>query len=82
MEMARPATTVGQSSRRGRGVGRGREDGVRYARYSEEQVEVLERAYSQCSNPTHSQRQQIMHDHPVLRDIDHKQLKVWFQNRR
>lgn len=82
MEMARAATTFGQSSRRGRGVGREREDGGRYTRYSEEQTEVLERAYAQCSNPTNIQRQQIMHDHPILRGIDQKQLKVWFQNRR
>ncbi|KAL8533111.1 hypothetical protein ACS0TY_009383 [Phlomoides rotata] len=80
--MARAATTVGEGSRTGRGVGRGREDGGRYARYSEEQIEILERVYAKCSNPTHLQRQQIMHDHPTLRAIDHKQLKVWFQNRR
>lgn len=82
VEMARTEVTVGEGSKRGKGVRRGREEGGKYARYSEEQIEVLEKAYAECSNPNHFQRQQIMHDQPTLRGIDHKQLKVWFQNRR
>ncbi|KAH6801686.1 hypothetical protein C2S51_033132 [Perilla frutescens var. frutescens] len=80
--MARTEVIVGESSQRGKGVRKGREEGGKYARYSEEQIEILEKAYAVCSNPSHFQRQQIMRDQPALRGIDHTQLKVWFQNRR
>ncbi|KAI3470468.1 hypothetical protein Pfo_027131 [Paulownia fortunei] len=80
--MARTEIPVGEASKRVKGVRRGREEGARYARYTEEQIEVLEKAYAECSNPNHFQRAQIMREQPILRGIDNKQLKVWFQNRR
>ncbi|XP_057784620.1 homeobox-leucine zipper protein REVOLUTA-like isoform X2 [Salvia miltiorrhiza] len=80
--MARTEVMVGESIQKGKGVRKRRQEGGKYARYSEDQIEVLEKAYAVCSNPTHFQRQQIMRDQPALRGIDHKQLKVWFQNRR
>lgn len=80
--MARTEIIVGESSQRGKSVRKRREEGGKYARYSEEQIEVLEKAYAVCSNPSHFQRQQIMRDQPALRGTDHRQLKVWFQNRR
>lgn len=82
VKMARSEVTVGESVQKGKGVRKRREEGGKYARYSVEQVRVLEKAYSVCSNPTHFQRQQILRDHSALSGIDHKQLKVWFQNRR
>lgn len=82
VKMARAEVIVGESVQKGKGMRRRREEGGKYARYSEEQVHILEKAYAVCSNPTHFQRQQIMRDHPALKGIDHKQLKVWFQNRR
>ncbi|KAL1542441.1 homeobox-leucine zipper protein HOX9-like [Salvia divinorum] len=80
--MARTEVIVDESIQKGKGVRKRREEGGKYARYSEDQIAVLEKAYAVCSNPTHFQRQQMMRDQPALRGIDHKQLKVWFQNRR
>lgn len=80
--MARSESTGGESSKRFKGVRRAREEGAKYARYTEEQIEVLEKFYAECSSPNHFQRQQIMREQPVLRGVDSKQLKVWFQNRR
>ncbi|KAL0382666.1 UNVERIFIED_CONTAM: Homeobox-leucine zipper protein HOX9 [Sesamum calycinum] len=79
--MARTELAVGEGSQGGRGR-RGRPEGGRYARYTEEQIEVLERVYAECSNPNHYRRVQIMREQPILRGINNKQLKVWFQNRR
>ncbi|XP_042011431.1 homeobox-leucine zipper protein HOX9-like isoform X1 [Salvia splendens] len=80
--MARTEVIVDESIQKGKGVRKRHEEGGKYARYSEDQIAVLEKAYAVCSNPTHFQRQQMMRDQPALRGIDHKQLKVWFQNRR
>ncbi|KAL9165396.1 hypothetical protein ABFS82_06G168400 [Erythranthe guttata] len=74
--------TVGAGSKRVKGVRRQREAGARYARYTEQQIEVLEKLYAECSSPNHFQRAQIIREEPTLRNIDNKQLKVWFQNRR
>ncbi|KAK4403882.1 Homeobox-leucine zipper protein HOX10 [Sesamum angolense] len=79
--MARTELAVGEGSQGGRGGRRGRPEGGRYARYTEEQIEVLERVYAECSNPNHYRRAQIMREQPILRGINNKQLKVWFQNR-
>ncbi|KAK4436003.1 Homeobox-leucine zipper protein REVOLUTA [Sesamum alatum] len=80
--MERTELAVGEGSRRGRGVRRGRQEGGRYARYTEEQIEVLEKVYAECSNPNYYRRAQIMQEQPILRGINTKQLKIWFQNRR
>lgn len=82
MKIARTEVMAGESNQKGKGVKRRREEGGKYARYSEDQIQVLEKVYAVCTNPTHFQRQQIMRDEPALKGIDHKQLKVWFQNRR
>ncbi|KAH7435158.1 hypothetical protein KP509_06G052700 [Ceratopteris richardii] len=57
-------------------------DSSKYARYTPEQVEILERVYSECPKPSSSRRSQLIKDCPILANIGHKQLKVWFQNRR
>ncbi|KAL0358665.1 UNVERIFIED_CONTAM: Homeobox-leucine zipper protein REVOLUTA [Sesamum angustifolium] len=80
--MARTELAVGEGSQGVRGGRRGRPEGGRYARYTEEQIEVLERVYAECSNPNHYRRAQIMREQPILRGINNKKLKVWFQNRR
>ncbi|XP_043689596.1 homeobox-leucine zipper protein HOX32-like isoform X2 [Telopea speciosissima] len=54
----------------------------KYVRYTPEQVEALERVYSECSKPSSMKRQQIIRDCPILSNIESKQIKVWFQNRR
>ena len=54
----------------------------KYARYTQEQVEILERVYNDCPKPSSSRRQQLIRECPTLANIGHKQLKVWFQNRR
>nr|AWD38908.1 class III homeodomain-leucine zipper protein [Ceratopteris pteridoides] len=54
----------------------------KYARYTPEQVDILERVYNDCPKPSSSRRQQLIKDCPILANIGHKQLKVWFQNRR
>lgn len=77
--MARRGITIGEGGRRARAE---TQDGGRYARYTKEQVELLEKIYLECSNPSHSQQLKIIQEHPLLRGIDMRQLKVWFQNRR
>ncbi|MCO5560392.1 hypothetical protein L7F22_014007 [Adiantum nelumboides] len=57
-------------------------DAGKYARYTPEQVEILERVYNDCPKPSSSRRQQLIRDCPILANIGQKQLKVWFQNRR
>ena len=54
----------------------------KYARYTPEQVEVLERVYNGCQKPSSSRRQQLIRECPSLANIGQKQLKVWFQNKR
>ncbi|WCJ29512.1 Homeobox-leucine zipper protein HOX32 [Euphorbia peplus] len=54
----------------------------KYVRYTPEQVEALERVYHECPKPTSIRRQQLIRDCPILSNIDTKQIKVWFQNRR
>ncbi|XP_047170827.1 homeobox-leucine zipper protein ATHB-14-like [Vigna umbellata] len=54
----------------------------KYVRYTPEQVEALERVYAECPKPSSSRRQQLIRDCPILSNIEQKQIKVWFQNRR
>ncbi|XP_062203020.1 homeobox-leucine zipper protein HOX33-like isoform X2 [Phragmites australis] len=57
-------------------------DTGKYVRYTPEQVEALERVYSECPKPSSLRRQQIIRECPILSNIETKQIKVWFQNRR
>ncbi|KAJ6831998.1 homeobox-leucine zipper protein HOX32-like [Iris pallida] len=57
-------------------------DAGKYVRYTPEQVEALERVYSECPKPSSIRRQQLIRECPILSNIEPKQIKVWFQNRR
>ncbi|KAL0402241.1 UNVERIFIED_CONTAM: hypothetical protein Slati_4254000 [Sesamum latifolium] len=73
---------VVETSKRVKGAKSGHEQGTKYTRYTEAQIEVLEKVYAECSNPDYFQRSKILWEQPHLRGIDNKQLKVWFQNRK
>ncbi|KAG2691887.1 hypothetical protein I3760_08G026900 [Carya illinoinensis] len=63
----------------------GNKDGLdngKYVRYTPEQVEALERLYHDCPKPSSIRRQQLIRECPILSNIEPKQIKVWFQNRR
>ena len=57
-------------------------DNSKYVRYTPEQVEALERVYMECPKPSSLKRQQLIRECPLLCNIEPKQIKVWFQNRR
>ncbi|CAN0911578.1 Homeobox-leucine zipper protein HOX32 [Linum grandiflorum] len=57
-------------------------DTSKYVRYTPEQVEALERVYAECPKPSSLKRQQLIRECPILSNIEAKQIKVWFQNRR
>ncbi|KAJ7517965.1 hypothetical protein O6H91_21G048400 [Diphasiastrum complanatum] len=57
-------------------------DSSKYIRYTPEQVEALERVYTDCPKPSSIRRQQLLREYPILANIEPRQLKVWFQNRR
>lgn len=57
-------------------------DNGKYARYTADQVEALERLYHDCPKPTSVRRQQLIRECPILSNIDPKQIKVWFKNRK
>ncbi|KAA8521850.1 hypothetical protein F0562_012528 [Nyssa sinensis] len=57
-------------------------DNGKYVRYTLEQVEALERLYHECPKPSSLRRQQLIRECPILSNIESKQIKVWFQNRR
>ncbi|KAF5952983.1 hypothetical protein HYC85_010927 [Camellia sinensis] len=57
-------------------------DAEKYVRYTGEQVEALERVYAKCPKPSSLRPQQLIRDCPILSNIEPKQIKVWFQNRR
>ncbi|KAG8371319.1 hypothetical protein BUALT_Bualt13G0075300 [Buddleja alternifolia] len=57
-------------------------DNGKYVRYTAEQVEALERVYVECPKPSSLRRQQLIRECPILSNIEPKQIKVWFQNRR
>ncbi|XP_006340193.1 homeobox-leucine zipper protein REVOLUTA [Solanum tuberosum] len=54
----------------------------KYVRYTAEQVEALERVYAECPKPSSLRRQQLIRECHILSNIEPKQIKVWFQNRR
>ncbi|PSR89964.1 Homeobox-leucine zipper protein like [Actinidia chinensis var. chinensis] len=56
--------------------------GGKYVRYTAEQIEALERVYAECPKPSSLRRQQLIRECPILANIEPKQIKVWFQNRR
>ncbi|KAL9232109.1 hypothetical protein vseg_007252 [Gypsophila vaccaria] len=62
--------------------GRGVMDNGKYVRYTPEQVEALERLYHECPKPSSIRRHQLIRECPILSNIEPKQIKVWFQNRR
>ncbi|KAM0889269.1 hypothetical protein ACQ4PT_027832 [Festuca glaucescens] len=74
---AATAMRGGSSDRGGAGV-----DSGKYVRYTPEQIEALERVYADCPKPTSSRRQQLLRECPILANIEARQIKVWFQNRR
>ena len=57
-------------------------DNGKYVRYTPEHVEALERLYHDCPKPSSLRRQQLIRECPILSNIEPKQIKVWFQNRR
>ncbi|XP_028808038.1 homeobox-leucine zipper protein REVOLUTA isoform X2 [Neltuma alba] len=57
-------------------------DSGKYVRYTAEQIEALERVYAECPKPSSLRRQQLIRECPILANIEPKQIKVWFQNRR
>ncbi|GAU24732.1 hypothetical protein TSUD_355610, partial [Trifolium subterraneum] len=57
-------------------------DNGKYVRYTPEQVEALERLYHDCPKPSSIRRQQLIRECPILSNIEPRQIKVWFQNRR
>ncbi|MED6197798.1 Homeobox-leucine zipper protein ATHB-8 [Stylosanthes scabra] len=77
---------VSSGSKEGSGGGGGGSkvmmDNGKYVRYTPEQVEALERLYHECPKPSSLRRQQLIRDCPILSNIEPKQIKVWFQNRR
>ncbi|KAI4990584.1 hypothetical protein ZWY2020_038947 [Hordeum vulgare] len=66
----------------GGGSDRAGMDSGKYVRYTPDQVEMLERVYADCPKPTSSRRQQLLRECPILANIEARQIKVWFQNRR
>ncbi|CAA0818631.1 Homeobox-leucine zipper protein ATHB-14, partial [Striga hermonthica] len=73
---------VTEGSRRGKGVRIGGGNVGKYVRYTEKQIEALDRVYAECPNPNRFQLAEIICEEPALRGLDNKQLKIWFQNRR
>ncbi|KAL3511750.1 hypothetical protein ACH5RR_024467 [Cinchona calisaya] len=61
---------------------KGMMDNGKYVRYTPEQVEALERVYHECPKPSSVRRQQLIREFSILSNIEPKQIKVWFQNRR
>ncbi|CAK9165184.1 unnamed protein product [Ilex paraguariensis] len=57
-------------------------DAGKYVRYTAEQIEALERVYAECPKPSSLRRQQLIRECPILSNIEPRQIKVWFQNRR
>lgn len=71
-----------ESSSSGGSISKQLADSGKYVRYTAEQVEALERVYAECPKPSSMRRQQLIRECPILCNIEPKQIKVWFQNRR
>lgn len=76
------ATSVGKEKGSSASLMGGIDAGGKYVRYTPEQVEALERVYNECPKPSSLRRQQLIRECPILCNIEPKQIKVWFQNRR
>ncbi|CAH2065370.1 unnamed protein product [Thlaspi arvense] len=76
------AMAVANHHESGDNINRHLDSSGKYVRYTAEQVEALERVYSECPKPTSLRRQQLIRECPILAHIEPKQIKVWFQNRR
>jgi homeobox-leucine zipper protein len=76
------AMRSGSSDGGGTRYDKGGVDTGKYVRYTQEQVGALERVYAECPKPSSSRRQQLLRECPILANIEPKQIKVWFQNRR
>ncbi|KAK8918498.1 Homeobox-leucine zipper protein HOX33 [Platanthera zijinensis] len=57
-------------------------DARKCVRFTPEQVEALERVYDEYHKPSSLRRQQLIRDCTILANIEPKQIKVWFHNRR
>ncbi|RWV89570.1 hypothetical protein GW17_00048278 [Ensete ventricosum] len=79
-EMAMVAS--GREAEKGQQEAAAAMDAGKYVRYTPEQVEALERVYTECPKPSSLRRQQLVRECPILSNIEPKQIKVWFQNRR
>ncbi|GAB2293495.1 Homeobox-leucine zipper protein ATHB-15 [Dionaea muscipula] len=73
---------MAMSYKEGKGAAAAGLDNGKYVRYTPEQVEALERLYHECPKPSSLRRQQLIRECPILSNIEPKQIKVWFQNRR
>lgn len=71
-----------ESSSSGGSIDKHLDSSGKYVRYTAEQVEALERVYAECPKPSSLRRQQLIRECPILSNIEPKQIKVWFQNRR
>ncbi|CAM8963477.1 unnamed protein product [Rhodiola kirilowii] len=58
------------------------DSGGKYVRYTPEQVKALEQVYAESPKPSASRRQQLVKECPPLANVEQKQIKIWFQNRR
>ncbi|RYQ97998.1 hypothetical protein Ahy_B08g094072 isoform B [Arachis hypogaea] len=76
------AMAVAQHHHRESSIDKHLDSSGKYVRYTAEQVEALERVYIECPKPSSLRRQQLIRDCPILANIEPKQIKVWFQNRR
>ncbi|XP_020093893.1 homeobox-leucine zipper protein HOX9-like isoform X1 [Ananas comosus] len=76
------AAAVAARGASGGGLDKQAMDAGKYVRYTPEQVEALERVYAECPKPSSIRRQQLIRECPILSNIEPKQIKVWFQNRR
>ncbi|CAA7030966.1 unnamed protein product [Microthlaspi erraticum] len=76
------AMAVANHHESGDNINRHLDSSGKYVRYTAEQVEALERVYSECPKPTSLRRQQLIRECSILAHIEPKQIKVWFQNRR
>ncbi|KAE8677077.1 Homeobox-leucine zipper protein REVOLUTA [Hibiscus syriacus] len=79
MAMAVPQHRVSSS---GSSINKHFDAAGKYVRYTAEQVEALERVYAECPKPSSLRRQKLIREYSILSNIEPKQIKVWFQNRR